>query len=275
MASVIFNTAAINGIYSSANGLCRANSNFAPALTGVFGSGTSTADGNITTTAALLFVFKGSQPTNFSTFTSVSSRQSDLLIALPIRYPETITYSNPTGLRARVAGTVGSNLFATGIIVNVFTSNNTLVANVTSGNHSFIPGQKITFTNANNNTSANLDNVTFVIDSTPNSSFFTANSANGFINGNTVVATGNSIVRGSVDSVALANGVATWFVAARWGTGTNITTTTSFNDFGAVIGNISIPNAGGDLQIPNTTIVEGTFYTSSGMFVNFPFEWPV
>lgn len=273
MATIIFNSAALTNLYNGYGGsLMLAINNQPPPLSACFGSGTIT---DYAASHATLFVFKGTAPTNFSSFNSISTRESDLLLALPVRVPQVVGYSNPTGSRFLVAGTIG--VTTTNTVYRVVVTGNTLMAN-SNTNHNFIPGQAVTLTGVipYSGNISNVNNVTFIVDTTPNASAWTANAANGLLDGNVVVANGSGQSgTATCNAVGIRDGTASWFVCARWGPGSNATTSSNLSTFGAVIGTISAPGGGGDLQIPATYITQGTYYSSSGMYINFPYTWTI
>ena len=67
---------------------------------------------------------------------------------------------------------------------------------------------------------------------------------------------------------AAASGIATWFLLCRSGT-------TSLTDKAAVIGTVGLVGSGSDLEVPTTNIISGDYYTSAGIYMNFPQNWTV
>lgn len=76
------------------------------------------------------------------------------------------------------------------------------------------------------------------------------------------------ICRYLTNQTASASGTASWFLACRAGT-------TSLTDKGALMGTIGITGSGADLEIPSTSIVNGTNYQSAGFYINLQQNWTV
>jgi len=68
------------------------------------------------------------------------------------------------------------------------------------------------------------------------------------------------------NQAAAAGGVASWFLLCRAGT-------TSLTDKGALMGSVGITGSGADLEVPDTSIIQGNNYQSAGFFLNMPQIW--
>lgn len=72
----------------------------------------------------------------------------------------------------------------------------------------------------------------------------------------------------NVAVAATASGQATWFLLAN-----NQGANTSLTDRAAAMGTVGAIGSGADLELPSTEIVTGDFYTSAGVYLNFPQSW--
>lgn len=69
----------------------------------------------------------------------------------------------------------------------------------------------------------------------------------------------------TVPQAASAAGTATWFLMRR-NVGTSLTS------YGAMLGTVGVTGSGADLEVADTNITVGPLYSSSGVFLNFPFD---
>lgn len=112
-----------------------------------------------------------------------------------------------------------------------------------------------TFTDASTRSSDLL--VSFTLNAT--SSWSTSNATNSFRV--QVAITGN-------EATASQSGIASWFMLRNYYTNSN-----DLTNRGALIGTVGITGTGADLEIPDTSIVNGTGYRSSSFYINFPLEF--
>lgn len=67
---------------------------------------------------------------------------------------------------------------------------------------------------------------------------------------------------------AIKTGIASWFLLCRSGT-------TSLTDKGSMLGTVGLPGSGADLLVPDTNIILGNLYQSSGFTISFPNIWDI
>ena len=232
------------------------------ALTQVLGSP------NVSSPASVLFIFKGTMPSDFSTVSNISSQSGNLLVAIPTFGAQLL--GSPAGSDSiRFLTGQSGNTYIQAITSTAISGANLVV---TQANHSFIPGQTVTISGTTGGTNVNAN---WVVESTPNSSAWITTASSGS-NG---TASGSSTGGNCAFSyTAQGSGTASWFILARWNGGTSgpqITTSTALSGFGALMGNIGVTNSGSDLEIPNTTITSGSTYSSAGFYLNWPLTWTV
>lgn len=69
------------------------------------------------------------------------------------------------------------------------------------------------------------------------------------------------------EATATQTGTATWFLLRNYYSSSN-----DLTQRGALMGNIGLTGSGADLEIPDTSILNGSNYRSSSFYINFPFE---
>jgi hypothetical protein len=232
------------------------------------GSGSTYADSvilggapSVTQPISYIYIFSNSMPTDFSSFSSIDSRISDLLAVLPLRIVENTTpigsnAAKVLGARFQIGQNRGDNTSG-----SVTRTNNvsTFTRSLGSDFGGIVVGQKFTLTSSNTagnftvSAKANSSSISF---SDPGANF-TSTSANLIF-----------------PYQPFANGTATWFCMAR--TPANFFSNTSLTTaVGAMIGNIGVTGSGADLQLANTTLSTNDYIISAGLTLNFPYDWTI
>lgn len=217
-----------------------------------------------------IFVFKGTPPSDFSAFTSISSRLSDLLVAIPIGSLTSITSTNTVRFLAAASSGTSRTLTINNSAGSLARSSNVVTVTVPqlpsatniAVTHGICPGQSFTISGVTLDTSFNG---TFTVQSVPSATTFTFNQtgSNSSING-----TAGTI---TVPFQAISSGTAAWFCICR--TNGSWTPSAAFTDFGAMLGTVGAAGSGADLEIASTNITAGANYTSAGMYINIPLNW--
>lgn len=214
-----------------------------------------------------LYVFKGTPPSDFNTFTSISSRLSDLLIPLPLSNAVAIS-STSTNVKYLVALTSGTS--KTSGLNNQptnFSRSSNVVTVVVSGSlpvDGLVPGQQITISGTP--TAAASFAGTFTVQSVISALSFTFNQTGPNLTAN---GDGSNI---TLPFQAISSGTASWFCVCRTAS-PSWNPSTPFTQFGAAIGTVGVIGSGADLEIVSTNITAGTTYTSAGMYINIPLNW--
>lgn len=215
--------------------------------------------------AAYLFIFQGSAPSDFSTFTSISTRISDLLISIPMQYAVGVTGSNSQRWLVGASNGTSRTSTITNAAGSLVRSSNVVTVTVpvaTAATIALVPGQTITISGVTTDTSFNG---TFTVASVPSTTTFTFNQSgsNASVNGTSGTIT--------IPYTAQLSGTATWFCMCR--TNTSWIPTYAFTNYGAMIGTVGVAGSGADLEIVSTSITAGSTYTSAGMYINMPYDW--